>query len=161
MRGDRIVIPRELRSIMLRLLHVGHWGVEKTTRKARGAVYWPSIDSQIKDVILKCDTCLSHRCANQQREPLLQHEIPDGPWQKVAIDLFQWNGKDYVLVVDYYSRYFEVAQLNSTKSTTVINNIKAMFARHGIPLKLMSNGGPQYSSHLNLQILPSSVRPAS
>ena len=65
LRGDRIVIPRELCSTMLRLLHVGHFGVEKTTRKARGAVYWPSIDSQIKDMILKCDTCLTHRSANR------------------------------------------------------------------------------------------------
>ena len=109
-------------------------------------MYWPSIDSQIKDMILKCDTYLSHRCANQQRGPLLQHEIPVGPWQKVATDLFRWNGKGYVLAVDYYSRYFQVAQLNGTKNTTVINNVKAMFARHGIPLKLMSAGGPQYSS---------------
>ena len=68
------------------------------------------------------------------------------PWQKVATDLFQCNRKDYVLVVDYYSRYFEVAQPYSTKSTTVTNNIKAMFERHGIPLKLMSDGASQYSS---------------
>ena len=42
LRGDRIVIPRELCSTMLRLLHVRHFSVEKTTRKARGAVYWLS-----------------------------------------------------------------------------------------------------------------------
>ena len=64
LKGDRIVIPRELRSTMLRLLHVGHFGVEKTIGKARGAVNLPSIDSQIRGMILKCDRCLSHKCAN-------------------------------------------------------------------------------------------------
>ena len=128
---------------MLKLLHVG---VDKTVSRARDAIYWPGIDSQIKDMILKCEVCLKHRHPNQQREPLMPHDVPDGPWQNLATDLFQWNDRNYVLVVDYYSRYFEVAQLHNTKATTVINQMKSMFARHGIPVKVMSDQGPQYSS---------------
>ena len=48
--------------------------------------------------------------------------------------------------MDYYSRYFEVAQIHNTKATTVINQMKSMFPRHGIPMKVMSDQGPQYSS---------------
>ena len=97
-------------------------------------------------MILKCVVCLEDRNPTQQREQMLSHEIPDRPWQNVATDLFQWKDHHYILVVDYYSRYFEVAQLNSTKATSVINQMKAMFARHGIPSKVISDQGPQYSS---------------
>ena len=76
----------------------------------------------------------------------MPHDIPDGPWQNVLTDLFQWNDRNYVLVMDYYSRYFEVAQLHNTKATTVINQRKSMFARHRIPVKVISDQGPQYSS---------------
>ena len=61
----------------------------------------------------------------------------------------EWE--DYVLAVDYVNRYFEVAQLASTKNTTFINNIKAMFSRHGIPQIVDLS-----TVHLTLQILPSS-----
>ena len=48
--------------------------------------------------------------------------------------------------MDYYSRYFEVAELHNNKPITVINQMKSMFVRHGIPVKVMSDQGFQYSS---------------
>jgi len=56
------------------------------------------------------------------------------------------NGATYLLVVDYYSRFPEVVQLRSTTSQSVINALKAIFARYGIPEILLSDNGPQYSS---------------
>lgn len=81
------------------------------------------------------------------KEPLLKHEIPSYPWQAIASDLFSWDDKDYVLFVDYYSRYFEVFKLNNTQSSTIISKCKETFARHGIPEKFMSENCPQYSSY--------------
>ena len=56
------------------------------------------------------------------------------------------NNTNYVLVVDYYSNYFEIAQLGSIKTSTVTQHIKSIFARHGIPEIVISDNGPQYSS---------------
>ena len=49
-------------------------------------------------------------------------------------------------MVDYYSRYVEVQRLTSTTATSVINVLKAWFARHGIPEVMVSDNGPQYAS---------------
>jgi hypothetical protein len=70
------------------------------------------------------------------------------PWQKVASDLFELDGKHYILVIDYYSRYIELSQLTSQTSETVINSLKSIFARHGIPMVCISDNGPCYSSTL-------------
>lgn len=57
---------------------------------------------------------------NQPQKPLLPTEFPDGPWAKVGADLFQWNVNQYLLVVDYFSRFIEVAKLTSTTSLAVV-----------------------------------------
>ena len=56
------------------------------------------------------------------------------------------DGKTYLLMVDYYSRYVEVQTLSTTTSAIIIKALKAIFSRHGIPTTLVSENGPQYSS---------------
>ena len=56
------------------------------------------------------------------------------------------NGVNYVVIVDYFSRYPEVIKLRSTTSNTLIDAVKAVFSRHGIPESVHSDNGPQFSS---------------
>ena len=66
---------------------------------------------------------------------------------RVASDLFSHAGKNYLIAVDYYSNFSEVIQLKSTSAENVIVALKSIFARHGIPLDLVTDNGPQYSSY--------------
>ena len=72
--------------------------------------------------------------------------LPNYPWQSVAMHLFILNGANYVLIVDYFSRYPEVIKLKSTSSKAVIEAVKAVFSRHGIPETVRSENGQQFSS---------------
>jgi hypothetical protein len=83
-------------------------------------------------MISKCGICLESR-NSKQKEPMIPSNIPELPWHTVGTDLFHWNGSDYLIVVDYYSRYFEIAKLENISSKTVITHFKSIFARHGIP----------------------------
>ena len=145
-KSDKILIPPCLRKDVLRKIHQGHMGIERSKQRARELVFWPGISSDIETTVSKCSICAEYRCSNQ-KEPMIAHEIPQYPWQIVATDLFVWNGDDYLLVVDYYSRFWEVAKLPNTKSVTIIGKIKVFFARHGIPETVMSDNGPQYSAN--------------
>ncbi|XP_030587995.1 uncharacterized protein K02A2.6-like [Archocentrus centrarchus] len=143
LRQNRILIPQSMRRDMLQRIHEGHLGVEKCKRRAREAVYWPGINRDIEEMVQKCETCLKHRY-KQQKEPMLIADLPTAPWQKVGTDLFHLHGKDYLLVVDYYSNYPEVAQLSSTSAQSVITHMKSFFSRHGIPHCVVSDNGPQF-----------------
>lgn len=66
--------------------------------------------------------------------------------KKVGTDLFQLNGKDFLVVINYYSNYPEIEQLRYTTANDVIHHMKCIFTRHGIPLIVQSDNGPQYSS---------------
>ena len=52
----------------------------------------------------------------------------------------------YLVVVDYYSRYIELSKLESISSASIINHLKSTMARHGVPETLVSDNGPQFSS---------------
>lgn len=55
------------------------------------------------------------------------------------------GSKTYLLVVNYASRYVEIAQLTPTRSTDVIVHLRSIFTRRGIPEMLVTDNGPQFS----------------
>ena len=103
------------------------------------------MNEQIEAVVSKCEACQEYQMSNP-KEPMVQAPIPSRPWQMVATDLFMWEQNNYMVVVDYYSRYIEVAKLENTTSRTVVNHTKSIFARHGIPDVVRSDNGPQYNA---------------
>ena len=64
----------------------------------------------------------------------------------VGADLCEIKKKDYLVIVDAYSSYPEVIPLSSQSSNAVIKEMKANFARHGIPDIVHSDTGPCYSN---------------
>lgn len=97
--NDRIVVPKILHKKMLQLLHEGHFGTNRTYDRARSILFWPGMTVDIKTMIQHCKTCERYRYANI-KEPLITHEIPKLPFQKVASDIFKYEGKSYLVIVD-------------------------------------------------------------
>ena len=143
-KGGRIVIPIFLRGSMVSKLHNTHLGVECCLRRARESLFWPGMNAELKDFVRRCSVCAAY-CPEQCCEPLQPHEIPSRPWQKVAIDLFSLESTNYIVVVNYYSNFFEIDKLNDTLSNTVIHKVKGQFARHGIPEIVVTDNGPQFA----------------
>ena len=113
--------------------------------RAKISVSWPGLSAQIKAMVEDCTTCSKHR--EQHPEPLMSTPLPERPWQLIATDLFILERVTYLLVVDYYSHYVEVVALpKSTSSLKIIQALKTIFARHGIPDQVRSDNGPQYHS---------------
>lgn len=99
----------------------------------------------IKDMCSNCYTCNVYRNNNTKEEPI-PHEIFDLPWYKVGMDMYEFENHHYILIVDYYSKYIEIALCKNTSSSEVITKVKSIFARHGIPSVVVSDNGPQFSS---------------
>ena len=146
-KGSRVIIPSSMQSDMLKLVHSSHLGVEKCKRRARDVMFWPGMAAQITDTVLSCPTCSTHQRCNT-KEPLTPHPAPSRPWERIAADLCEVNGRHYLVMVDYYSNFIEVDHLTETTSQKVIECCKCQFARHGIPDVLISDNGPQFSSTL-------------
>lgn len=142
---SRIIIPSVMRLEVLDKIHEGHQGVTKCRARAKGAVWWPGLSREIQDMVSNCKICAKHQ--EVKKEPLIPTPMPERPWQTIATDLFQLSNDVYLLVIDYFSRYIEVAKVShSQTSQEIIRNLKEVFARHGIPERIRSDNGPQYSS---------------
>ena len=126
MRGSRIMIPPPLRKNILGRLHSSHQGITKCRERARQSVWWPGISQELTTVVQNCTECC--KAQNQRAQPLMPTPLPELPWQMVGTDLLEWRGQSYLLVVDYYSRYIEIAKLRSTTAEEVITHTKSIFA---------------------------------
>lgn len=151
-RGQRLVVPTEYRKEILKILHVTHRGVVSSKIKAREYFYWPNMSKEVEEYILKCRICQKYQRANQ-KEVLQEQDPPERPWQKVSCDFFFLKGKQYLLMIDYFSKYVELKPLNSSTAPAVINVLKSIFATHGLPEEFVSDGGPPFDSHLMKKFL--------
>ena len=145
LKGQRIIVPSSLRKTMKDIIHQGHNSIEKCKVRARQSLYWPGMNAEIEELVARCSHCMTYR-NKQQKESFIAHEIPTAPWIKVASDVFHLFGHHYVIVVDYFSKYVEVERITDMTSSSVINKLKKIFARHGIPKEFCSDNGPEYKS---------------
>ncbi len=60
--------------------------IEKTKSRARSVVYWPGLNEDIERMISSCGTCQKFRRSNV-KQPLLPHPIPALPYQKLGMDI--------------------------------------------------------------------------
>lgn len=144
MYGARIFIPKVLRSEMLSRIHQGHMGIVKCRRRVKESVWWPNITRDVKALVDNCTQCVQQR--QQHAEPLMPTPLPERPWSLVGVDIMELRGTHYLVVQDYYSRYLEVVRLDRLTSEVVITRLQNIFARHGVPETVRSDGGTQFTS---------------
>ena len=79
------------------------------------------------------------------RELLQPHEIPDGPWMKLGMDFFDFKGKCYILICDYF---FKFPFMFSCKTSwcSLKDHLIYLFANEGYPREIISDNGPLFNS---------------
>ena len=150
MKGPWIVIPACQRECTLNHLHTGHKGTTAMSQLAKNTVYWPGIDADIEDFVNRCQPCLTSK-PNNSREPLLPHSVwfyllysilfylSDGPWQKLGMDYFDFDGKKFLLLIDYFSKFMYVEEMRTSTAKATINKLKKIFSIEGSPDILVSD----------------------
>lgn len=135
---SRIIIPYNLRKQVLQLLHESHLGITETKLRAKKLLYWPGIMNEIEQYITKCKICEKYRSQNI-KDPLIPHEIPKLPYEKIAADIMTYNNIDYMITVDYYLKWIDIDKLKYKHSDEFILKFKNLFKTHGIPKLLIAH----------------------
>lgn len=162
--NDRIIIPTKMRKIILDKLHEPHFGITKTLQRARMSVFWPNITNEIENLVSNCATCQIN-APNKRNEPLIPHEIPNKPFVKIGCDILEHEGRDYLAVSDYYSKWIELMKLNGKTAKEINMKLMQIFATHGYPSIIIADNVPfgsfecvEFAKNKDVKIINSSPR---
>ena len=143
---DRLFIPKNLRSTILKRLLAMHQSTDKMVARAKQCIWWPHLNIDIKNISLTCKPCQEYKPSNPS-EKYINHEIPSFPFQFVHTDFCQYENRHYLVVVDQFSGYPFVMQFpKEPDSEMLIETLMIIFAQFSVPVKIFSDGGPQYLS---------------
>ena len=141
MKGPRLIIPGELQEEYLSHLHEGHLSANKVQENAKQHMYWTGIDADIEDYTKRCQECIKR--SQVPKEPLQPHDIPEGPWRKLGIDYFAFDGNSYVLICDYFSK-FPFLYRAKISFWSLRDRLIDLFSIEGYPDEIVSDNGPPF-----------------
>ncbi|GJT65234.1 reverse transcriptase domain-containing protein [Tanacetum coccineum] len=131
----------------------GHHGIATTVRKVfEAGFYWPHIFRDVRKLVQVCDAC--QRAGNISSRDETPHkyiqvcEIFDvwgidftGPFPSS-------KGNKYVPVaIDYVSKWVKAQAFPTNNARNVVNFLKRLLARFGIPKALISDRGTHFCNH--------------
>jgi transposase InsO family protein len=147
MRGQRFLVPRALRKLVVRLAHSGHQGAAKTKAMLRSQAWFPGIDNDVESQVRRCVACQANTGV-EHLEPMRPSAMPNGPWQLVDGDFFgPMSGGEYWYVnFDEYSRWASVESIRSTSFNAAAAVLENLFDTFGTPIVYKSDNGPPFQS---------------
>ena len=153
-----LFVPEAARSKVLQWSHSSnlacHPGVRRTMALLRQRFWWPSMAADTQSFVRACAVCARNKTPNLRPSGLLQPlPVPRRPWSHISIDfvtgLPSSEGMTVILtIVDRFSKmvhFVPAPKLPSAKETAQLM-IDHVFRLHGLPLDVVSDRGPQFSS---------------
>ena len=145
MKNSKVLIPETLKQKYLRQIHQGHQGIKAYRSRAREFVFWTNINKDIEELVQKCSLCQSQQNSTTSIQKYVS-EIPPHPWYTVGSDLFYFRRIDFLVVVDYFSKYLIMRKIHNSTSSAIIKELGMIFSEFGKPQIFRSDNGPCYVS---------------
>jgi len=114
-------------------------------KHARALYYWPSMSKDIEDTVDRCEPCQTTRQSTDTEKPA-QLPRADAPMDSISLDLFDFAGSTYLVMVDRFSGWYDVVKLNKLDTAAVLKALGRWTSTYGLPLTIMTDGGPQFRS---------------
>ena len=153
--NDKIVIPKNMRSTIIAMLHQGHISTAKMDQLAE-AFWWPGIHREIQE---KAETCPSCRAAGKNiitQIPSTEKnklEISTGPNQEIQLDFAgpiksKTPGDVNILVaVDRFSKWPTAQVCGNPDTRTVLKFLTKYFTDNGTPQCIRIDNGSCFKSN--------------
>ena len=155
----RLVIPKPKRQELIKLAHnkSGHFSLTKTKAILNHRFTWPGMSNDVRDYILSCETCKMHNKHTHKPAPYYTRPVISEPFEEIALDIIgplprSRQGYRYALTaICMASRWPEVYPLKDTKAESIVDGLVHFIARNGIPSKVLTDQGSQFTSEVMAQ----------
>ena len=131
---------------MVTELHETHLGIVKMKELARSYVWWPKMSADLEAKVQQCVTCQESR-PNPASALLHPWEWPSIPWSRLHLDYAgPFQGHMFLVLIDAHSKWLDVLPVSTATSTNTIDKLRQVFSTHGLPEKIVTDNGPQFTS---------------
>ena len=142
---NRVVIPADMRSVVLDQLHVGHNGISAMKSEARNWVWWPKLDQDINEVTKSCNVCFKNY--QPTKSNVLSWPETGKPWERVHIDYAgPIDGDYFLIIIDSFTKFLDIHVTKSTTSSITIEKLRHSFCNFGLPNVLVSDNAKYFVS---------------
>ena len=145
LKNYKILVPRSLQQKYLEKIHAGHQGINSCLQKAREFVFWHGYTKDITETVEKCILCQENNSNTSVKQHYLS-DVPPHPWHTLGSDLFYFKKMDFLLLVDYFSKFPIVRRIPNSTTGAVKKELRDIFTEFGVPFILRSDNGPCYAS---------------
>ena len=156
-----LVIPKSWKYTVLVEVHdkLGHQGNSSTHCLIKRQYYWKGMNKDIWKCIANCTLCHREK-AKIQHYPLQMMEIPDRPFDKIAIDLViecntSTSGNKHILtIINHLTGWPEAYPIPGKTADTIVSTfINEYFPVHMCPQYILSDNGVEFKNSLMDQVL--------
>jgi transposase InsO family protein len=159
----QLVVPESLREKVVSLAHdtllAGHRGPSKTLSRVTQEFYWPGIHNFVSRYVASCDLCQRNVSKGTVgKAPLGKLPLVGTPFSIICIDLVgplspPSEGYRYILTtIDMCTRFPEAIPLKDISSSTVAEALVGIFSRVGVPKRIHSDRGSQFTSEMTREV---------
>ena len=142
--GSKVVPPQSLYYSIFRVAHQTHNGVKSTLAIMQKEFYWPNMYDSVMAMVKACRECRNRSFCGQKTRDTWSKE--DGPWQRLHLDwAFHKVTGNILIIADSYSGWLEALSCSNRTTSTVIDSIRPIFARFGIPLTVVTDNAPEFA----------------
>lgn len=146
MKQEKLLLPKGLRTSAIANAHTGHAGMSKMKNLLRKQVWWLGMDREVEEFVKKCVAC-QLTAGLPRPEPIELTDLPEKPWDYVAIDFHSPDMSRHILVVtDCYSRFLITVPMRKTDTEATKNVLNKIFNTYGLPKTIKSDNGAPFNA---------------
>jgi transposase InsO family protein len=155
---DKIILPPSLHDTILEHYHdapfAGHVGIQRTYERIQRNYYWLNLMSIVTEYIKRCRDCAMFKPSTVNTTPPLLPITTTYPFALVEMDVVgpssvTERGNLYLLtMIDHFTRWPEAYPIPDQTTETVLNCLEDFISRHGVPDRILTDQGTNFTSHL-------------
>ena len=153
--GDKIIVPKNLRTTIFSLLHKGHPAINKMSLSAR-RFSWPRMMEAIQK---KCETCIPCKMSGKSIKPNLpqteKNSLPplSKPNEEVQLDFIgpitENNRRFYILLsIDRFTKWLAASYCTSTDGETAVRFLEQYIRLNSIPKTIRTDKATAFTGRL-------------
>lgn len=103
------------------------------------------MDKEIKVYVKNCSACLEYRNEPMKSEPMSWKEATY-LMAKVHVNFLNVNKDNFLILTDVHSKWPKIIEMRKINSGVTIEKLRKIFARLGLPVKVVTDNEPQFKS---------------